>query len=434
MTNQLRFRNAALLVQTPRSMRVMSRVLIAALMVVIVGAIVVPWQQTVSGQGRVVAFSPTDRQQELDAPIEGRITQWHVREGSQVQAGDLLVELTDNDPLILERLRQEKDALTARREAALSRVDSLVARQKSLESSRKAGIKAAENRVSMAQERVRAAQQAVAAADAAQDTAQRNLERQTKLLEQGLSSQRNLELAQLEAVRMTTETERARASLQAALGEATALDADRFRVEHDVSAAIADAKASEASALAEEANAAAELSRVDVRLARQSSMEIRAPTAGTVFRVRAGQGNAFAKAGEPLLTIVPNTAERAVELWVDGNDMPLVAVGRPVRLQFEGWPAVQFSGWPSVAVGTFGGKVALIDATDDGAGRFRILIRPESEAAWPSDMYLRQGVRVNGWVLLDQVKIGYELWRRFNGFPPTVALKESSADKKGASK
>jgi hypothetical protein len=100
--------------------------------------------------------------------------------------------------------------------------------------------------------------------------------------------------------------------------------------------------------------------------------------------------------------------------------MPLIREGRPVRLQFEGWPAVQFTGWPSVAVGTFGGKVALVDATDDGTGRFRILVRPETEDAWPTNITLRQGVRVNGWVLLDQVTIGYELWRRFNGFPPTV--------------
>ncbi len=435
MRPQLRFRNAALLVQTPRSLRVMSRVLVGVLAMVAIGAMIVPWQQTVSGQGRVVAFSPNDRQQEVDAPIEGRITQWHVREGSLVQVGDLLVELTDNDPLILERLNQEKEALSARREATLSRVESLVARQKSLEASRKAGIRAAEQRVVMANERSRAAKQTVAAADASHDTAQRNLERQSKLAEQGLSSQRNLELAQLETVRTSTEAERARATLQAALGESSALDADRFRGEYDLTAAIADAKAAEASALAEEANAAAELSRVDVRLARQSSMEIRAPMAGTVLRVRAGQGNGFTKAGEPLLTLVPHTAERAVELWIDGNDMPLVASGRTARLQFEGWPAVQFSGWPSVAVGTFGGKVALIDATDDGAGRFRIVIRPESEEAWPSDKYLRQGVRVNGWVLLDQVKIGYELWRRFNGFPPTVALKEVGAkETKGESK
>nr|MCH9680528.1 transporter [Deltaproteobacteria bacterium] len=88
--------------------------------------------------------------------------------------------------------------------------------------------------------------------------------------------------------------------------------------------------------------------------------------------------------------------------------------------QFEGWPAVQFVGWPSVAVGTFGGTVAFVDATDNGAGRFRVVVVPDGEEPWPAARYLRQGVRANGWVLLNQVSIGYELWRQFNGFPPAV--------------
>lgn len=101
--------------------------------------------------------------------------------------------------------------------------------------------------------------------------------------------------------------------------------------------------------------------------------------------------------------------------------MPLLHIGDQVRLQFEGWPAIQFVGWPSVAVGTFGGTVKLLDATDDGSGRFRILVAPDaSDEAWPEARYLRQGVRANGWVLLQQVKLGFELWRRFNGFPPTT--------------
>jgi hypothetical protein len=103
-----------------------------------------------------------------------------------------------------------------------------------------------------------------------------------------------------------------------------------------------------------------------------------------------------------------------------------------VRLQFEGWPAVQFTGWPSVAVGTFGGVVTLIDATDDGQGKFRIVVTPDPrDEPWPSGRYLRQGVRANGWVLLGQVTLGYELWRRFNGFPPVVALSEPGGDGKG---
>ena len=53
----------------------------------------------------------------------------------------------------------------------------------------------------MAQERTRAAKQTVEAARAALETAKLNIERQNKLMEQGLTSQRNVELAQLEAVR-----------------------------------------------------------------------------------------------------------------------------------------------------------------------------------------------------------------------------------------
>lgn len=417
-------RAAELLVRTPRALRVLGRLLTFSVALSVIGLVFVPWQQSVSGTGRVVAFAPLERQQEVDAPIEGRVTKWNVREGSRVKAGDLLLELTDNDPSILQRLAEERDAVRARRAATLDRVQSIVSRQKAIESSRQAGVRAAANRVTMAKERVKAARQALEGAKAAQVAATLNLERQKKLLEQGLSSQRTLELAQLEAVRTATETERALASLQAAQEEEGALEADRLRVEHDLTASLDDARASEAAALAEEANAAGELARIEVRLARQSTMEVRAPIEGTVLRVLSGQGNAFVKAGDGLLTLIPDTSERAVELWVDGNDMPLLSDGREVRLQFEGWPAVQFTGWPSVAVGTFGGQVALIDSTDDGTGRFRILVKPQGDEAWPTRLYLRQGVRVKGWVLLDQVRLGYELWRRFNGFPPTVALKE----------
>jgi hypothetical protein len=90
-----------------------------------------------------------------------------------------------------------------------------------------------------------------------------------------------------------------------------------------------------------------------------------------------------------------------------------------VRLQFEGWPAVQFVGWPSVAVGTFGGRVYLVDPTTNDRGQFRILVEPDPEdGPWPDQEYLRQGVRAQGWVLLNRVSVGWELWRNLNGFPP----------------
>jgi len=139
------------------------------------------------------------------------------------------------------------------------------------------------------------------------------------------------------------------------------------------------------------------------------------------MQITPNQGSQVLKEGDPICTIVPDTADRAVQIWLDGNDAPLVEPGRHVRLQFEGWPAVQFTGWPSVAVGTFGGEIVSVDAKDDGFGKFRVLVLPDEESGpWPNERYLRQGVRTNGWVLLDQVPLWYEIWRNMNGFPPVV--------------
>jgi hypothetical protein len=66
-----------------------------------------------------------------------------------------------------------------------------------------------------------------------------------------------------------------------------------------------------------------------------------------------------------------------------------------------------------------------VDATDDGKGQFRILVQPDpDDEPWPSRQFLRQGVRTNGWVLLNVVPLWYELWRQFNGFPPVISMDE----------
>jgi hypothetical protein len=79
--------------------------------------------------------------------------------------------------------------------------------------------------------------------------------------------------------------------------------------------------------------------------------------------------------------------------------------------------------------------VVLIDAVDNGKGLFRVLVAPPSDGepgqTWPSLRYLRQGVRVNGWLLLNRVRLGYELWRQFNGFPPTIAASEPGSPSDG---
>ncbi|MEZ4308737.1 MAG: HlyD family efflux transporter periplasmic adaptor subunit [Polyangiaceae bacterium] len=406
-------------VRTSRAPATLARLAAGALVLIALALAIVPWQQNAPGKGRMIAFSPTQRQQTIDAPVEGRIGQWFVQEGERVTEGQALVDLTDNDPEILDRLGRERTAITERIEAAKTRVASLEGRIEALEGSRRSGVAAATARAQMSKERLRAAEQSLAAADATAKTAEIQVERIRKLFEDGLQSKRAVELAELDSLKTKTEVDRARAARDAARAEVAAISEDLGKVGNDAGASINDARASRASALADVANYEAELARLDVRLARQQTQALTAPRDGRIFRILAQQGGQFVKSGAALAILIPDTDERAVEMWVDGNDVSLIGEGERVRLQFEGWPAVQFSGWPSVAVGTYAGRVAFVDAADDGQGKFRIVVTPDpDEPAWPSGDRLRQGMRANGWVLLDVVPLGYELWRTWNGFPP----------------
>ncbi|MBY0425419.1 MAG: HlyD family secretion protein, partial [Cytophagales bacterium] len=144
---------------------------------------------------------------------------------------------------------------------------------------------------------------------------------------------------------------------------------------------------------------------------------IKAPQDGYILKAnRQGLGETI-KEGEEIFTIMPNVSRLAVELYVKPMDMPLLYVGCPMRIQFDGWPALVFSGWPDISVGTFGGKVAAIDKVSSQYNKFRVLVVPdENDHKWPDLLHV--GAGASGWAMLNNVMVWYEVWRQFNGFPP----------------
>jgi multidrug resistance efflux pump len=173
-----------------------------------------------------------------------------------------------------------------------------------------------------------------------------------------------------------------------------------------------------ADANAKLAEARAKLKQIEVRQRRQSAQVVTAPRDGRVQSLNAEAGGALISAGTALAMIAPEQIERAIELYVDGRDIPLVEPGRPVRLEFEGFPAFQFSGWPAFAVGIYDGQVRSVDPTPRTDGLFRVLVEPRPGATpWPERRFVRQGGKVLGWIQGDNVTVGYELWRQLNDFP-----------------
>ncbi|PAX09362.1 efflux RND transporter periplasmic adaptor subunit [Sphingomonas lenta] len=173
-----------------------------------------------------------------------------------------------------------------------------------------------------------------------------------------------------------------------------------------------------ADAAAKLAESRAKLNRIDVQLNRQSAQVVRAPRDGRIQNLNAAAGGALVLPGTVLAVVAPERVERAVELYVDGRDLPLVRPGRPVRLEFEGWPAIQFSGWPAIAQGFFDGRVRVVDPTANADGLFRVLVEPApGKPAWPDRQFVRLGTKVYGWIQGETVSVGYELWRLLNDFP-----------------
>ena len=423
-----RARGSMLESRSPRAARVLARMIGVIFTFVTCALIFAPWQQSVPARGRVIAYAPLERQQTIQAPIEGLVQTWYVQEGQRVAAGEIIADLSDNDPEILARIQRERDAAVASKIAAEGQVEVAKSKITALEMARDAKQTSAGLRVDMARNRLDAATQAVTAAKAAKRVAKLNLSRRQALYDEGLASKRDLELAEMEAETTAADLEQAEAKLKTTRREIKALGADQEHVGADGNASIESARDSLRKAESNLAKAEAELQKIDVRLARQQRMSIAAPRSGTILRIIAKQGGQMLKAGDPVAMFVPDITANAVELWADGKDGPLITAGRKVRLQFEGWPAVQFVGWPSAAIGTFGGVVEFVDATADDHGRFRVVVSPDpDDEPWPDERWLRQGVYANGWLLLDQVSLGFELWRQFNGFPPTVTPDEGSS-------
>lgn len=170
--------------------------------------------------------------------------------------------------------------------------------------------------------------------------------------------------------------------------------------------------------LGNQESSSVELTNAETKLSRQQSQIVLAPRDGVILKVLAGDNSTIVKVGDKLATLAPKLDDPAVELYVSGNDIPLMSKGRKVRLQFEGWPVIQFSGWPAISIGTFGGVISAVDPSISENGKFRVIVKKDPNENWPDDRFIRHGTKVYGWVILNEVKLGYEIWRQINSFPP----------------
>ena len=454
------------LARSSRFARRIARGIFALLLATIALVMFAPGQQSITGTGNVVAFAPGERQQTIEATIKGRIVRWGegIFENARVVKGQMIVEIQDLDPSLLGRLQ---GVLMTNRQQVEAARQQVAANGRNLDATRtivKTNVKiitvytevklqiiaSADAFIDNARQKVIAEEQHLIEQRAAFAQVTADYQRQKQLYEEKIASQLKFQEAERKYKEGEAKVAKHQAHVQGAKDELLAKERDReakaqkAQVDIDYATALYDkSKGDVAKSESEVAKAESELNKAEkellemqVKVSQQETQVVVAPFDGFIVQIAANQGGQMLKEGDTLCAIVPDTTDRAVQLWLDGNDAPLVEPGRHVRLQFEGWPAVQLAGWPSVAVGMFGGKVISVDSIDNGKGQYRILIQPDERdpdwpgAEWPEGRFLRQGVQAHGWVLLNRVPLWFEVWRRMNAFPPVTSFeKDGSKDK-----
>jgi multidrug efflux pump subunit AcrA (membrane-fusion protein) len=414
--------------QLPNRWRFSSRLPIVLVLLLLLTIFFVPWTQTITVTGQMSAYTPYERPQDIEAQITGRIKKWHVFEGDQVKEGDLILELEDNDPNfmsphLLAFLDQRKKALEKAQHAALARIDQLDRRILEMRNLVKAAVPSAEARVVEAGNKVREAYQKVEAAKISATTAALNVERHTQLSKRGLVSQRELELTIQADTASQAELEGARANLQAAEEAMKSLSFGRDQVNAEMLQRLLDAEAGRDASVAEAARVGEQLADVSLRLSnaeqRRLASKVLAPIDGTVVKMAKFGAGETVRQGDTLIRLSPTSTDKAIEMTADGLDAPLLNAGRKVKLLFYGIPAIPLPAWPELMAGTYSGVIKVIDQVDDGKGDYRFWVVPDpQDRSWPEQSHVRQGTKVMGWVILNRVPLWYELWRRFNLFPP----------------
>jgi multidrug resistance efflux pump len=385
-----------------------------------------PWTQNINSSGTVTTLYQSQRPQQINSIIPGRIVKWWVKEGDFVKRGDTILQLADIkddylDPNLVERTQEQ---LTAKKQKIIFYNQKIAATESqvlAMERSLDLKISSLENKLQQLNRKVVSDSAEMLAAEIDHSIASQQLDRAKHMFKDGIIAlveyeRRNNQYNKALAI-MTEKRQKFQNTVQDLVICRIEMNSARQETADKIFKAAGDI----ASAKGEVASTDVDVSKNTNQLAnyiiRGSQRWLIAPQNGQVIKAKRAGINEIVKDGDMIVEIVPNEIDYAAELYVNPVDLVLLQKEQKVRLVFDGFPAIVFSGWPSSSYGTFQGKIIAVETNRSENGKFRILVVPDgNQKKWPTALKVGTGVR--GFALLNNVRIWYEFWRQINGFPP----------------
>jgi adhesin transport system membrane fusion protein len=394
--------------------------------IVFIVVLFLPWTQNVQGNGFVTTLEPNQRPQSIESAISGRVEEWYVSEGQIVNKGDTILhisEVTDKffDPNLLMRTESQITAKNFSLDSYTSKVNALNFQIEALKEERKLKLEQSLNTLEQARLQVQTDSIDLEAVKIQLSIAERQFERTETLENEGLKAITDVESKKLQLQNSQAKVISQKNKLLSSKNQEINSKIEISSIKANYQEKISKAESDKFTALSGQYDTEAQMTKLKNEFTnykvRSGMLFITAPQDGFINRaIQKGIGETFS-AGTKIINIMPINIEMAVETFVRPIDLPLLHPGENVRIIFDGWPAIFFSGWPNLSYGTYGGEVVAVERTISDNGKFRVLIKPNSdEQEWPEVIRAGSGARTIA--LLNNVSIWYEMWRQINGFPP----------------
>lgn len=387
---------------------------------VLLAILFLPWQQTIEGEGVVLAQNPTQRDYSILAPIDGFISDIYVTENQYVTKGTKLLTMVDPDKTYAQKLQNIQESLVKQSQNIIKKIANLQAKKENLQVSYEIGVTIYAQKYKQAKNRLDSLQYRQTALQKRYEIDKLNYERIDSLYKEGIESKRNFEIAQNRYVESKTRLEQGDLEIKVQQEQLSIISNEKIKFIRERKNKIQQVRNRLLEANNSLKNIEQKLQNNSVTIDRYKRGDIFAQKSGYVMRILQNDKNKYIKKGEQLLLFSPQTKEKILRIKVSDFNMPLVKEGLPVRIMFYGWPTMQISGWPAIKFGTFKGEIYRVENTSHEKGFFYALVRETEEEPWPQGNNLRVGTQARVLVRLNTVPIWYQLWRLMNALPPQM--------------
>lgn len=383
-------------------------------------ALFLPWQQTVQGEGVVIAYDPTQRDYPVLATMDGFINEFYVNENQFVKKGTKLFTMVDLDKEYLNKLRIIEGSSKDQYNNSKIQINNYQDTKKNLDQYLAVGLNVYQQKYEQTKNKIDSLKLKKISLEKKHEIEKSNYERTKLLHTDGIESKRNLEVRENSYIEANVELKKISIDLDIEQNDLDIIknEREKFLKETENKIKLLDNDTLSSKNTLQSLGQSVQTNSVNV--SRYTSGEVIAEKDGYVVKIFQNDKNKLIKMSERILHFAPKVTTKSLLLKVSDFNMPLIKEGLPVRIMFYGWPALQISGWPEIRFGTFAGIIKRVEQTSHEKGFYYAQIIEDPKEPWPKGDSLRIGTQATVWARLETVPIWYQIWRLMNALPPKM--------------